>query len=477
MRHYITPVLATTAVVAALLGPRLAASVGPAGPQPVAPVGPVALDLDTGAPAVAEPVAVDQPTLTVRLDRDTVLAGGLLRAELTVQAPVVEQEGQALPTDVVLVVDRSGSMSGAKLQDAQQAAHSLVQLLGAEDRVAVVSFSDGASIDSPLGQGSWATYGAIAGLRAAGGTEMQAGLSQGLSMLAEPTPGRARRMILLSDGQPNTRDGLVGLAQRAAQLETPLTAVGIGADYDVELMQSLADTGTGNFYWARADMPLASVFANEFDATRAAVTSRTSLAWTPPPGVDVVDWGGLPSADGTVELGQLFSGQRRSLWVTLRVAPHTDVASLSLGDVQLSWTELDDGARGTALASVGAVDVTRDRRVAAAGLDEQAWAASVVEEEYNDLLGTVLGKLARGDKSGALDDLRSYRERNSLLNATVQSAAVVDNLAEVEALEQQVQHDQLKKEGLLDMATKAWSGRRKGQVYGSMPAPAPAPRR
>jgi len=477
MRQLVTPALALTALVAAALAPRLARYVET---EAVAAVdgtlqGPQVASVQAAPTPAPAPVAtdVDQPQLQVRLDRDTALAGGLVRAELTVVAPTLEDEQQGLPTDVVLVLDRSGSMSGGKLDDAKTAAQALAGLLGPGDRVAVVSFSDGATVDSPLGQGGWQTVGAIAGLRAGGGTEMQAGLDQALSLVAEPTPGRARRVILLSDGQPNTRDGLPALAQRSARLEAPLTTVGIGDDYDVQLMQQLADAGTGNFYWARQDMQLASVFANEFDATRAAVTSQTALSWTPTAGVDVVDVGGLPVDDGTVQLGQLFSGQRRSLWVTLRVDAYVDASSIDLGGLALEWTTAGDGDRGQTVASLGRVGVTHDRQVALAGLDEQAWAASVVEEEYNGVLTQVQAKLSAGDKAGALQDLERYQQRNAELNAHVQSTAVIDNLAEVEALQQQVQHDQVKKRGLLDLATKAWSGRRKGQVYGSMPAPRP----
>ena len=465
MRHFITPVLAGTALLAAIVAPRLAASLQPA---PVGDADPV--PTDTAPPSVAD-LDPTQPLLQVRLDRDTALAGGLVRAELTVVAPTVDTDTQSLPTDVVLVIDRSGSMGGDKMEDAKQAAHSLVNLLGTDDRVAVVSFSDGARIDSPLAEGDWKTVGAIRALSAAGGTEMQAGLQQAISLVAEPTPGRARRVILLSDGQPNTRGGLPELAHRAAQLESPLTTVGIGADYDVELMQQLADAGTGNFYWARKDMPLASVFANEFDATRAAVTSRTTLAWTAPTGVEVVDWGGLSSQGNQVELGQLFSGQRRSHWVTLRIDGSVDAEEVLLGGMKLSWSSAADGATGAMVADLGTVEVTHDQQVAMAGLDHSAWAASVVEEEYNQVLGDVQSKLSRGDKAGALQDLKSYRQRNERLNAHVKSAAVVDNLAEVDALEQQVQHDQMKKTGLLDLANQAWSGRRKGQVYRPSPRP------
>lgn len=463
MRPFVTPALALTALVAAIVAPRLVGAVG-APPTPAPPVATL--------PPTTPPTAVDQPQVHVRLDREAVLAGGQLRAELTLMAPRVDETTQTLPTDLVLVVDRSGSMGGQKIADARAAAHSLVDLLGVEDRVAMVSFSDSATLDMPLANANARSHRFIDRLRAGGGTELQAGLDEALDLLAEPAVGRARRIVLLSDGQPNHREGLDMRAQQAARMEAPLTAVGIGADYDIQLLQSLADQGTGNFYWANAQMPLHAVFADEFSASRSAVTARTALQWSLPPGVTVADWGGLPSQGDTVELGQLFSGQRRLLWVTLQVAPGVDTDRLDLGSVTLDTTD-PHGVAGVHVAQAGAVAVTHDAAVVAQGLDAEGWATAVVEDEYNSVLGKVSGFLSRGDKSSAMQELQAYQVRNERLNAQVGSSAVADNLVEVQALQQQVDQDQVGKLGVVDLATKAYHGRRKGQTWGSMPAPRP----
>lgn len=463
MRPLLTPALALAALVAATLAPRLVGAVVASPQQPEVTPTPVAPE---------PPPSADSPTLTVALDRDAVTPGGLVRAQLVLHAPTSDTEAAGLPTDVVVVIDRSGSMAGDKIYDARRAAQELLGLLGPEDRASIISFSDHARVDLPLRPVDGRSFEAIASLGAAGGTEMQAGLDLALGVLQGPQQGRARRVLLLSDGQPNRRDGLLEQAARAASAETPLTAVGIGADYDVQLMQSLADAGTGNFYWARADLPLGQVFADEFRASRAAVTASTQLQLQGH-GASVVDWGGLPSTEQQVSLGQLFSGQRRSMWVTLRVDPTTRPGeSVTLGDLHLAWTGLD-GTEGQTVASLGSVDVVADEALAAASLNADQWADAVVDDEYNVVLGQVSRDLAQGDKAAAVQKLQHYQQRNERLNAQVKSHKVHDNLAEVERLQQQIDRDQVGKLGLLDLATQAWSGRRKGQTWSSMPAPAP----
>ena len=455
MRAALTPALALTALVAAALAPRVYAAIGtepaPLPDVPVAPA-PPASDLSD-----AQGVAVD-----VKLDRAAVLAGGTLRAELTLVTPESDAVGQVLPSDVVLVLDTSGSMSGQKLADAKRAAHSLLNQLGENDRAAIVGFDGTAELAWALQPVTARAHHAVDGLSGGGSTNMSHGLQTGLEAMGGAVSGRSRRVVLLSDGHPDSAAGLQELAGRFARAESPLTTVGIGADYDPQLMQSLADTGTGNFYWAGPNMALDQVFSDEFRAARSRFASDTRLQGELTDGVHVAGVSGYGVNEGQVALGDLFGGQRRTLFVDV-VVPNVE-GPVDLGALGVSWTGLDGEHHGARVA-LGTVEVTARPQVVARSLDAEVWEKSVVQEEYNAVRQKVSAALSRGDRSQAQAELEDYRLRNAALNEVVGSAAVVDNLAEVEELQQQIQTGAIDRKGVVDMATSSYQRRRSGQAY------------
>jgi len=461
MRSAITPVLAITALIAAALAPRVYAHMGPQQKVPAAAPTPTSLPTPTAIPQ-PDLSAADGVQVNVQLDRSHVLAGGSLRAQLTLVTPDEGADATVLPSDVVLVLDTSGSMSGEKLADAKRAAHSLLNQLGEQDRAAIVDFDSLAHVAVALQPVDRRAHDAIDYMGAGGGTNMSGGLQTGLEAVGRAESGRSRRVVLLSDGHPDSAAGLQNLAGRFGQLEAPLTTVGIGADYDPMLMQNLADAGTGNFYWAGPNMALDQVFADEFRAARSRFASDTRLQGRLGEGVLLTGVSGYSVANGSVALGDLFAGQQRTLFVDVMV-PDGEGA-VDLGALELSWTGLDGTARGAKVA-LGSVEVTAKPALVAANLDADVWEKSVVQEEYNAVRKMVSSALASGDRQQAQTALVDYRLRNAALNEVVGSAAVVDNLAEVELLEEQIQAGAIDQQGVVDLATKSYQSRRSGQAY------------
>ncbi|MEF8799468.1 MAG: vWA domain-containing protein [Halolamina sp.] len=126
--------------------------------------------------------------------------------------------------DVVIVMDRSGSMAG-ELGQAQSGAEALVDALGANDQVSLVSFDGGdgptgASLDQGLTTDKSAAKTAINGLSAGGGTNMESGVELGheevLSAVTfadypesgNARPGARKIMVVLGDGSPNDSTGV-----------------------------------------------------------------------------------------------------------------------------------------------------------------------------------------------------------------------------------------------------------------------------
>jgi Ca-activated chloride channel family protein len=401
------------------------------------------------------------------LDRTAVLMGedGLVRMELLLEGHATgDVVVQQLPTDLVVILDRSGSMNGRKIADARAAVHHLIERLGPEDRFALVPFSSDAHTAIPL---SYATAGARAnwrrvvdGVHAGGGTFMATGLRLGLGMIETARAvNRAPRVILISDGlaaEPHSE--LLQEAARAARGEFSLSAVGVGADFDEVLMSGLADAGTGNYYFLNDARELAAVFANEFETARETVASGVTVVIEPSAGVTVVDAAGYPldhsGGNATFRPGTLFQNQQRRIWVTFRV-PTQDVATHPLGAVRVQYSAGGERHR-LRLAELPAIETVADRDAFFAAVDVDTWAESVAVEEYNELRQSVAGYVKAGRSEAARKAIAEFGTRNRAMNAAVPapSPMVADRLLAAEALEDEVDAafrgvDQAKKQNLL----------------------------
>ena len=171
-------------------------------------------------------------------------------------APVLEVE-ERVARDLVLVLDRSGSMEGEKLEQAQRAARYVLERLGAEDRFAVVDFARGVrAFDSRLrGSGEAAeAIDYVEGLRAGGGTNIAAALERGLELLDGERPAT---VIFLTDGLPTAgitdTKGILDAVGRAAPQRVQLFSFGVGYDVDTILLDSLAARLVGSSHYVTPD--------------------------------------------------------------------------------------------------------------------------------------------------------------------------------------------------------------------------------
>lgn len=169
--------------------------------------------------------------------------------QLTVLPP--ESSVPVRPRDVVLVLDRSGSMSGWKMVAARRAAARIVDTLTADDTFAVLTFDD--RVERPdLGTGLVAATDRhrfravehLAGVQARGGTEMFEPLREGLTLLAQAKEGRDPVLVLVTDGQVGNEDQL--LRDIAPVINrTRVHAVGIDTAVNAGFLGRLAAAGAG----------------------------------------------------------------------------------------------------------------------------------------------------------------------------------------------------------------------------------------
>jgi Ca-activated chloride channel family protein len=360
--------------------------------------------------------------LSAQLDRSAILQGtdGLVRMELLIRGEDrPRQEPGRVPTDLVVILDRSGSMSGQPIQVAKAAVRELLDQLAPEDRFGLVSYASGASLNASLAlatpdaRRSWEL--AIAGIPAAGGTNMASGMDLAHDLLTRSrTAGRAQRVVLLSDGHANegdhSRSGLARRAGRAVQREYVLSTVGIGQGFDETLMAALADAGTGNFYYLPHLERLAGVFSDEFASARETVARALRVEIRTGDGVRVESAGGYPLERGgdivRFQPGDLFAAQERRIWVTLR-APSAAPGAVALGEVSVSYGDGTGARHALAPAPLPALACTAREDDYYASFDTEVYKRGYGLEVLGRLKQRIAAKLASGDRAAAISEVEA----------------------------------------------------------------------
>jgi Ca-activated chloride channel family protein len=279
------------------------------------------------------------------------------RVALIGRAAQEKKSGRA-PVSLTLVIDRSGSMgSEQKMDAAEDAACRALQELQAGDRYAVVSFDNGADVlvDDAFVKGGAAdtvqsACFAIKNMSARGGTDMRSGLGVGGDRaLAIAGEGRVNRLLLLSDGQPDTADGLAARAAELARRGITTTTIGLGTDYNEDLMASIADQGMGNSYFVESrtergggTQQLAKIFETELKSMAEVVAQNTSITLTPQQGLEIVNVIGFASdkSNGAtiIPVGDIYAG--RTIDVLVKVRHPVSTAGLKeLLGVDVSFNE------------------------------------------------------------------------------------------------------------------------------------------
>jgi uncharacterized protein YegL len=175
--------------------------------------------------------------------------------------PPICDPTQPLPLDVMLVIDRSGSMSGQNIIQAKAAAISFVGFMDLTlDRAGLVSFSSSATLDQGLTQDETTLVNQINTLVASGGTQIDLGLSVAHSHLANNgDPIAEPVIILLSDGVSSGDPIAAANAAKAAGIR--IISIGLGSGADANTLRAIASTPE-DYYFAPSSIDLENIFVS-----------------------------------------------------------------------------------------------------------------------------------------------------------------------------------------------------------------------
>ncbi len=267
-----------------------------------------------------------------------------LLVELT--APATTAASTRPTATLQIVLDRSGSMAGDRLDAAVGALFDLLDRLEPTDNFGVVTFEDTVQVAVPAEPltDKNAVRAALRAITPGGRTDLSAGYLRGLQEARRVTGPAGATLLILSDGHANAGvtdpDRLGGVAAHAKSAGVSTSTLGLGLGYDEVLLDALAHGGGGSTHFAEEADTAAALVAGEVDGLLEQVALAVSLRVTPSEHVQAVQLlNDLPTSvvDGAVvvELGGFLAGETRKLVLRLRV-PGMD----TLGLAQVATLEL-----------------------------------------------------------------------------------------------------------------------------------------
>jgi Ca-activated chloride channel family protein len=200
---------------------------------------------------------------------------------LLLLAPGIQQTDQVVAKDILLVLDRSGSMDGEKYRQAQQALEYILDNLNPDDRFNLITFSTGVEVFAPGLRNASKSEEAldwVNDLPAEGSTDINRALLEAVSFVE---PGRPTYLIFLTDGLPTT-----GVVESNQILENLLSAVpanlslfafGVGYDVDTFLLDSLAQAHHGSSTYVLPDERLDETLSTFYAKVQTPVLTNLEL--------------------------------------------------------------------------------------------------------------------------------------------------------------------------------------------------------
>lgn len=262
-------------------------------------------------------------------------------------------EGAARPTlRLALVLDRSGSMHGGKLEVAKECAAFLARRLSPTDELALVDFDDAVRLLLPLQPVSFeAVANALFRVFPGGETNLSGGWLKGVEALSGAPEDGPRKVLLLTDGQANVgvtdRKTLTKMARGASGDGIGTTTIGFGDGFDEDLLTAMADAAGGNSYYAATPEEAPGIFAAEFEGLVGIVAQNVSVEIRPSDEVKVLgilnDYPQVPVPGGVqVALGDAYGGERRRVVFELHVPSLASLGVAKVADVVVRYVSVGE---------------------------------------------------------------------------------------------------------------------------------------
>src|ERR1044071_9178993 len=307
-----------------------------------------------------------------------------------------------------IVLDRSGSMEGEKMIRAREAAMFCVDQMLPTDHLSVVTFDDRIDVLFPSEPvtNKQSMKDLIARVTARGSTALhEAWVRGGLTVSEQMLDQGINRVVLITDGLANVgitnTDEIVTQAMGLYQRGVSTSTIGIGADFNEDLLMPMAQSGGGNAWHVVEPNDMQHIFQAELEGLVAQYAHTVSLSLIPADGVRIVDL--LNDFDltetGRYRLPNLQAGSPLDIVVQLRVGAEDVGTQMRLLDLRLGFTP-QDAKNAEVLKQAHTVEFAAQTEVERSEMNEEVM--KTVQFLMNARArNEAMKRLDRGDFTGA----------------------------------------------------------------------------
>jgi Ca-activated chloride channel family protein len=265
----------------------------------------------------------------------------------------IHQKHLRAPVNLAIVLDKSGSMQGEKIRHAKIAAINAVRMLQNNDIVSIVTYDDNVHVLVPATKASdrHNIIAAIERIHAGGATALFGGVSKGAHEVRKfKGSDRVNRIILLSDGLanrgPSTPGELGALGRSLGGEGITVSTIGLGLDYNEDLMAQLAMNSDGNHMFAETPEDVARAFAADLGDALSVVAQEISIVFNCANGIRPVRVIGrdaeISGQRVRMSMNQLYGEQTKFMVLEVEVSPTATNVHRSVGTATIQHTNMQN---------------------------------------------------------------------------------------------------------------------------------------
>ncbi|MCE5199434.1 MAG: VWA domain-containing protein [Armatimonadota bacterium] len=330
--------------------------------------------------------------------------------------------GARMPVNICLILDHSGSMEGPPMEFMKQACGYVVDLLEPNDVLSIVTFADNAEVMMPARRvvNKALIKEHINRLDLGNTTNLYDGIALGCSQVASiPAQGYVNRALLFTDGEPTAGNkdfsAIVGQVTEQKSRGITVTALGLGQEYNEELLAAIAKRSGGNYYYITRPELIPEVFRKELETLMMLVARNVRMRVQMSRWVQVRQiYGKLPTfgyRSAEVTLADLERGEAQSAIIELGLDSRPG-GKYRVAKVEVTYDDSVTGRTETVSSDV-VVEFTTDAGLISSGVNPVVQREIEVAEASRNLEKTVMGM--RTQQIAPADAVRELEKTRSLL--------------------------------------------------------------